>query len=542
MRRLLLFRVCLSLSLLLVCASLLAACGGGGGERSPFEEDFPVPTPPPGGGGGNSTPPPAPPQTPLWNANAAAYGRTALFGAFPSDLVRHDGTLFAVDADAVESTGARILPYDVSGPSPTASGKYLPTTIRDTDLVDSAGNPGDHTNPIGFGYFLNDILLVNDTLGFVLVNAGGSDSSPALSNLVAFNPTTGVLVQTLPLTQIHVAPTPIFDSTGMPVAGNRFLQSGAEGMAWIPTSDTAGRLFVAMSNLIFSAPSFGAVKFPGTVQVLDVDTTRAAPVAHLPGGGGQPRTIRTRAYNPVALAVIHLPPPPLGALPIRRLLVTCAGTTGYDAMFNLVPVTPAAVEAYDATTDALDGAFALGLVGLSAIRPAIGTDAAGHRVGFYPSSVTGEIYLLRLDGLFRIPVDPAALAVLRGPLNGIPIAAAQAGGPGGNITGVGLSPDGRTLAVSGFGDLFAVPQAPGKLFLLNLPADVVTGAGFGTNFVPGSTEFGAAPGRTLGNLVLVPGDGSAPDVYVNVSGTLDENFLGSGGASLGSLQTFGLIR
>ncbi len=518
---------------------LLAACGGGGGGDA-FEEPFPIPDTGGGSGGGRPTPPPAPPQSPVWNANAATYGRTALFGSFASDLVRHGDTLFTVDADAVELTGARILAYDVSGPTPVPSTRFATTTITGANLSNSNGQAVDPTNPIGFGFFLNDLLIVSDTLGFVLVNAGGTDTEPALCNVVAFNPTTGQVLQALDIAKPYISVNALLDSTGAPVPGNAFRQAGAEGLAYADDGPTGGRLFVAMSNLVFGAPSFGATKLPGTVQVLDVSAGSATPLSFATADGIRPFIIPTQGYNPVALETVRVPTATGSA--VYRLLVTVAGTTGFDANFNLVPLTPSAVEAYDASTGALHGTFRLGLTGLAAIRPAIGADAAGHRVGFYPSSTTGEVYLLRLDGLYQQPIDSSKLSVLRGPFNGIPITAAQAGGPGGNITGVGLSPDGRTLAVSGFGDLFASPAVPGQLFLLSLPADLVTGSGFGASFTPGSTQFATAPGRTLGHVVLVPNAGDRPDVYVNVSGTLDSSFLGSGSASLGSLRTFGLIK
>ena len=78
---------------------------------------------------------------------------------------------------------------------------------------------------IGFGYFLNDVEIVSDTLGFVLANAGGSDSSPTLSNLVVFNPSTGAVIQTLPLHLPHTSASPLFDSNAAPVPGNAFTQS-----------------------------------------------------------------------------------------------------------------------------------------------------------------------------------------------------------------------------------------------------------------------------------------------------------------------------
>ena len=165
-------------------------------------------------------------------------------------------------------------------------------------------------------------------------------------------------------------------------------------------------------------------------------------------------------------------------------------------------------------------------------------------MGFFPSSVTGEVYLARLDGLDDDPVDVTRIAVLRGVGNGIPIEPASAGGPGGNVTGVGLSPDGRTLLVSGFGDLFAFPAPkPGRLLALSLPDDLISGSQFGPKFVAGTTNLVTSPGRTLGALVIAPHLGNGPDVYVAVGGTLDSStFLGSGPASIGTLTTFGLIR
>ena len=184
------------------------------------------------------------------------------------------------------------------------------------------------------------------------------------------------------------------------------------------------------------------------------------------------------------------------------------------------------------------------MAGLAAARPAVGRDAAGHRVGFFPSAVTGEVYLLRLDGLDASPVDESRLAVLRGPLNGIGIRTDSAGAPGAHLTSVGLAPDGRTLVVAGFGDLFAWPDpVPGRLYLLGLPEDLVTGSGFGVDFVPGATLYGTTPGRTLGALALLPNAGSRPDVYVAVSSPIDTaSYLATGPGSLGTLQTFGMFR
>ncbi len=527
-------------ALLFALLLLLCACGGGAGPSS-FEE----PPPPPGGGGGGGgspgTLPPPPPSASAFEANAALYGRNVLFGAFPSDLVVHGQTLFAVDADQVEAAGARILAYDVSGATPRISSRFATTTLLPSHLVDSAGNPADVYNPVGFGYFLNDILIVSDRLGFALVNAGGCDSTPTLSNVVAFDPLTGNVLQTMDLANQYTSQGALLDSTGQLVVGGSFRQAGAEGLEFVPTASGQGLLFVAMSNLIFGAPSYGQDKYPGTLQVFGVTLASDTPLRVVPQLGQVTRTLRTTGYNPVAIQAFTSEP--LGLLPGEaRVLVTVAGTTGYNAAFQLVPLTAATVEAYRALDGAYMGQFQLGLAGLSGIRPALGTDAAGNRVGFFPSSVTGEIYLLQLTGLYRYLMDTSELAVLRGPANGIPITAAPIGTPGGNLTGAALSPNGRTLAVTGFGDLFAFPSAaPGRVFLLALPANLVTGSGFGANFTPGSTEYGTVPGRTMGKIVAVPSS-AGPELYMNVGGPLDANFLGAGPASLGSLETSGTFK
>lgn len=520
---------------------LLVACGGSPGSRAEPEARTDS-TPQEGDGDTDGTPPPDPTGS-VWDAAAVSHGRTALFGSFAADLVRFGDTLFAMDADQIEADGAAIRAIDISGVAPVPSARFETTTIRPEHLVDSLGGAVDAMNPIGFGFYLNDLLVISDTLGFAIVGAGGSDSIPTLSNVLAFDPSTGAVRQVFNLVRPFTVDRPLADSSGGPLPlGVTFQQSGAEGMAYVPTSATRGLLYVAMSNLIFGAPSFGAVKFPGTLQVIEVDPSRPAPLAPDATPGTEIRSILTGGYNPVSIQTIIVGPGP-GPAPITRVLVTVAGTTGFDADFNLVPLTPSLIEAYDGATGDRVAQLYLGLAGLGGIRPALGRDASGHHVGFFASAVNGEVYLARLDGLHDQTVDLTKLAVLRGPSNGIAITAAQAGGPGGNVTGVALSPDGRHLVACGFGDLFAVPQVPGQLFLLRLPDDLLTGAGFGGGaFVSGSTLFGTSAGRTLGHVVLSANGGTAPEVYVTVSGTLDGNFLGATPGGIGTLQTFGLIR
>lgn len=546
MKRPLRTRALLVALLLLVPALGTASCGSGGPlpeAPPPFVAQFPAappngdPTPP------EPTPPAQPPKTPVFDADAYAHERNVLFGAFPSDVLRHGYTIFTTDGDQITADGALIVPVDVSGPVPRDSVRYVPVRIHATDLVDSQGGTPDVGSPIGFGFFLNDLEIVHDHLAFVLVGAGGSDSTPTLSNLVAFDPSNGTVLQTVDLANHRAVPPGQLDSSSTPVPQGGFVQSGAEALEYVPTFFGRGRLYVAMTNILFGPPSYGTVKYPGTIQVFDIATDSFPPVHPRPRPGLVTETLDVGGFNPVAIQRFTATGT-LGLSIMQRLLVTVAGTTAYDANFQLVPVTDASVAVYDDGAATFLGRFLLGRTGLSATRPALGRDAAGHRVGFFPSSVTGEVYLLRLDGLYDTIVDASRLAVLRGPNNGIPIASQQAGGPGGNITSVGLAPDGRTLVVAGFGNLFAWPDPePGRLYLLGLPEDLVTGSGFGVDFVPGDTLHGTVPGRALGALALVPNGGSRPDVYVAVSSPLDSStFLAQGPASLGSLQTFGLIR
>ena len=431
-----------------------------------------------------------------------------------------------------------MTPVDVSSPTPVPSSRYAVATVRATDLVDSNGQPGDVNNPVGFGFFLNDLCIADDRTGFVLANAGGSDTVPTCCNVVVFDPTTGAIRQVVDLANPFSTGGPLVDSTGAAVPGWAFTQAGAEGVEYVPQPSGRGLLFVAMSNFVFGAPSYGTVKYPGTVQVYDVDPTAPVPVTPRLAPGFVTQTLHLGGYNPAAVA--RWP----GQTGVERLLVTVAGTSVADVLGRLVPAADASVEVYDGTTLAFLGVFRLGPAALASTRPALGRDARGHGVGFFPSSVTGEAYLLRLDGLDSDPVDADRVAVLRGPANGIPVDPASAGLPGGNVAGIALSDSGRTLVVAGFGDLFAFPTPkPGRLLALSLPEDLVASSSFGNTFVPGTANLVTSPGRTLGSLVLLPGGGPFPDVFVAVGGLIDlSTFLGAGPASLGTLTTFGAVR
>lgn len=528
----------LARSLCLLLAFAAAGCGGASPPQAsdPFVAGSPTPI-----GPGTPLPPPLPPPTfprvPVWTEDAFPLARTAAFGSFPSDLVRHGQTLFTVDADAVEVGGATIVPIDVSGPTPLPSVRFRPTLIGAGSLVGSDGAPGDATAPIGFGFYVNDLEVVSDTLGFALVNAGGSDSVPTLSNLVVFDPTAGAVLQVLDLA-LEVPTLGHPDSDGAAVPGPTFRQSQAEGVCFVPLDGTRGRLFVAMSNIVFGGPSFGAKKLPGTVQVLDVDLAAAAPVSYDPVPPYLTRTLYTSGHNPVAVTRIAA----WGG--DERVLVTVAGTAAYGAGGTLAPVGSSCLEAFDARSLAPLGRFDLGPVALAGARPAVGTDGAGHRVAFVASSVLGTVYLVRLDGLYEPTVAPERVAVLRGLHNPIPIDPGSAGLPNGNVAGLALASDGRTLVASGFGDYFAFPAPqPGKVYAYSLPPDLVADPAFAQTFVPGTATAVTTSGRTLGPLVVGKLHADGPEVFVAVAGPISTTtWLGTGPASVGTLSTWGRIR
>jgi hypothetical protein len=526
-------------------ALLLAACGGAG--EVPRTGGFIVTAAPPGPGGFGGpgalpTPPPAPPRTPVWNANAASLERTPLFGAFASDMDLVDDVLFVVDADQIEQDGARIVPWSIGGAAPTPSTRHVPTVVRAADLVDGSGAAADLANPIGFGFYLNDLEVVDDELGFVLVNAGGSDSAPPLSNLIVFDPTNGLVRQVVNLARAFTDLQPLLDSTGAPAAGNTFTQAGAESLAFVPAPG-GGSLFVGMTNLLVNAPSYGGTKQRGTIQVFDVVRGDPQPVRARPAPGLFTETLLTTDYNPVAMEVLTTDEPLLDGSR-ERLLVTLGGTTTFDIFFRIAAVSDSSVEVYDARTSSYAGRFVLGLAGLAGTPPALGRDGAGNRLGFFPSAVTGEVYVLRLDGLYSASVDVSRLAVLRGVANGIPVTPEGAGGPGGNLAGIALTPDGRTLLVTSFGDLFAFPApVPGQLRALSLPQNLVATPAFPSSLIPGTALYASESGRTLGRVLLRPNDLGLPDAFVLVSGTIDlTTYTGSSPASIGTLTTFGLVR
>ncbi len=530
---------------------LMSACGGGGGGSTPFViGGSPFVDGPYIGGGGNGNggngsggvvPPPAPTVQPVWNENAYQHGRVPYFGAYPSDLERYGDTLFTVDADEIDSSNARIVPVDMTASGLVPSALFLPTMIRDMDLVDALGQPASLASPIGFGFFVNDLAVASPTLGFALVNAGGSDTRPNLSNLIVFNPSTGAIVQVVNLAIPYSdSTTQLVDSNGAYVNSSTFMQSSAEGIAYVPGINGQDLLYVAMANATNTYP---AIWNPGTLQCFRVTQGAPLPVSQFPEAGRSTRTLQTLHYNPVELSVIYPQSPP-GNPPTPRLLVTVAGALGADANFNLIPATPAAVEAYDAVSGYREGWFAMGMAALAAKPPAIGQDGAGNYVGFFPSQITGEIYLLNLKGLYSPVIAPNQLAILRGVGNGIPIVQPSgASVPGRNISGVALSGDGRTLIATTFGDLFASPTPKGgTLYALSLPHNVVTGSGFGTQFVPEANEFAAANGRNLSSPLIYATGPMQDEVFAVVSGALDANFLGLSPASIGSLNTHDAVK
>ena len=163
------------LALLLALALLLVGCGGAAPAprppSAPFVAAFPDDTPGSGGVPGTPTPPRLDSRPSSTPTPSSTSGRPSS-AAFPSDLVRFGNTIFTVDADQIEADGATVTPLDAALPLRPSTEGFLPVAIRAEDLVDDQGHAGSLSTPVGFGFFVNDLLVVSDRLGFVARERG----------------------------------------------------------------------------------------------------------------------------------------------------------------------------------------------------------------------------------------------------------------------------------------------------------------------------------------------------------------------------------
>ena len=406
------------------------------------------------------------------------------------------------------------------------------TEITDAHLIDADGTTpatAPTTFDFGgglFGAFTGDIEVAENRYAFVTVGAGNSrsvsGSDPlSLSNVVLIDTVTGTVLQTINLGwsanvdgNLNVGPP----FTGLP-------QSLPSQVAYVPNSSFpgTGRLYVAMSNGAGDSNGLSAW-FPGTVQIWQVDFSRANPIT--PDVSGRDPFHPTRLFvsehfNPVGLTIYRAP------LGVDYLLLTNAGASRFDANFNAIPEGDAFLEVLDLTTRQWRPNLTMNL---GAILPAtqklaIGRDATGRPFAMLSSQTLSAAFVIDLEGLDQGPARADQLGLL----HAVDLAA------GGSTTigsgfhpSIGLSPTSRTAVVSTF--------FPPKLYVLDLPDDIGENA-IGVDIPPFDNANLTATGSGGLGALVVPND-NISDVYFLVNGTFDSTtFLPKDPAYIGTLTT-----
>lgn len=504
---------------LLTVLFFLPACGGGvpGTETA---EVVARPGIPPAQGG--TTKPPVTPIVPAvtFDPTFVDLGKA---GAFPSDLATDDeGSLYTMDDAAIP---ARILRYG-------ATGSRTSMSITAADLIDDDGTqPATAVTAFDFagglfGAFTGDVEVARNRWIFVTVGAGNSLSTSgsdalSLSNLVVLDSQSGTVVQTINLAwTANVSGN--FNVSG-PFDG--LPQSLPSQVSFVPDpgSPNRGRLYVAMSNGAGSSNGLSAW-YPGTVQIWLVDFERDQPV--YPELSGRNPVHPTRLfvssyYNPVGMTIYSAPDG------VDFLLLTNAGASRFDANFNALPEGEAVIEVLDLASRRWRPGLEMNL---GAILPAsqklaLGHDENGRSFAALSSQTYSAAYIVDLAGLDARPARADQLGLL----HTVDLAANGSVTPGSGFhPGIGISRTSRTVVVSTF--------FPAKLFLLDLPSDIVTGTVLVDVPPFDNATLTASASGGLGALI-VP-QNSAADVYFLANGTFDfSTFLPKDNAFLGTLTT-----
>ncbi|MBI2345446.1 MAG: hypothetical protein HYV03_00850 [Deltaproteobacteria bacterium] len=302
------------------------------------------------GGGGLYTE--TPPETTV-SAGPVQITRNAfLFGSdYPAEIVIPDidgmqGTAFVVSTE----NPAGVVAIDLTA-SPLA------ISMQFTGVLIAPGH----------GYPRGPLVIQGTDRAFCLTS----------SHLIDFNPTTGAIHTTIPLTQPITLSAQAPLSSPFDIDGNgttettitQFTPNYPGGLA-----AAHGKLYVSFSNYL--QPLSPAVAAPGIVRAYNIH----AGAPYLTPSAAPP--IVTSAYNPTALAT----------LPDGTVLVVNSGVNDIvDA--NTVPRTDAGVDFVDPVTDAIADSVNLGPVALSFQPPAVTADGA---LAFLPSASYGEIYAVDL--------------------------------------------------------------------------------------------------------------------------------------------------
>lgn len=424
--------------LLLALAGFGAACGSGNVQTGPGN-------PNPGGSDGDLT------TAESFAAATAVLNAFSIGADFPPDFVIPDVAGMESTGFLVSFSPAGVVPIDLSSNPLKVSTQFA--TLDASTIPEAA--------------FPNHVEIISPTQAFLLAGSG----------VVYFNPTTGVVFQSLDLTN-PVNLTEALDYSRPGDCDFDTVDENAVGPGPFSPSFAADlavlgdRLFVSMSNACFDA-SFSSFYVQGLVLVFDINdgapflTPAATPYLALSG------------FNATGLTVAN-----------GKLIATSTGDTELVGS-NTTPETASILDEIDPGTLEITRSLNLGLVAANFQPLAVTEDGSS---GFLGSSAFSEVYEIDLPGF----------TAKRGAANPIAITA----NPNDFITDQEIAFGGEILFVSSFNR-----SAVNAVDLTTASRDVV---GHALDF-----EF-PEPGVTgAGPMAVRPGEPGAdftgPDLFVLTS-------------------------
>lgn len=238
--------------------------------------------------------------------------------------------------------------------------------------------------------FGDDLEIIDAARGACVLNNGNAGGTPT-SVLEVFNPTTGSNLQTLNLARSYTFSGSPQDTQGNTVTS--ITQGDCSGVCFVPTGGTQGKLYVSMSNVQQSSPTFELL--PGTVQVFSVDWSNGTPVSTTVTA-----TLPTTHYNPT-----HVTPFVDPASGRRYVLVTMSGKYQFGGTINTV----SSIDVIDTTSDTIVTNIPLGLAAASfhaiALRQAWNASASTlETFGLLGAALNGDLYQVNLTQVHALNV------------------------------------------------------------------------------------------------------------------------------------------
>lgn len=328
-------------TLMLLALAGFAACGSGNVQTGPGN-------PNPGGSDGDMT------TAESFAAATAVLNAFSIGADFPPDFVIPDVAGMESTGFLVSFSPAGVVPIDLSANPLKVSTQFA---TLDASAIPEAAFP-------------NHVEILSPTQAFLLAGSG----------VVYFNPTTGVVFQSLDLTvPVNLTETLDYSRPGdcdfdtvdeSSVGPGPFSPGFAADLAVI-----GDRLFVSMSNACFDA-SFSSFYVQGLVLVFDINdgapflTPAATPYLALSG------------FNATGLTVAN-----------GKLIATSTGDTELAGSVT-TPETPSILDEIDPGTLEITRSLNLGLVAANFQPLAVTEDGTS---GFLGSSAFSEIYEIDLQ-------------------------------------------------------------------------------------------------------------------------------------------------